>query len=71
MIAALLAMIVGARLPVLAIVIAGGLTLGLAVPITLGAAFAPSSRPLRDLASGTRRVEVGDYSATGKLLLIR
>lgn len=48
--------------PVLIVVIAGGLVLALAVPITVGAAFAPSMRPIRDLAEGTKRVAAGDYS---------
>ena len=38
------------------------LTLGFAVPITVGAAFSPSLRPIRDLAEGTERVAAGDYS---------
>jgi len=35
--------------------------LGVAVPITVGAAFSPSLRPIRDLAEGTERVAAGDY----------
>ena len=38
------------------------LTLGFAVPITVGAGFSPSLRPIRDLAEGTERVAAGDYS---------
>ena len=38
------------------------LTIGFGVPITAGLAFAPSLRPIRDLAEGTRRVAAGDYS---------
>jgi HAMP domain-containing protein len=48
--------------PVLCLAIGGSLALGMAVPITVGAAFAPSLRPIRDLAEGTERVAVGDYS---------
>ncbi len=33
-----------------------------AVPITVGASFSPSLQPLRDLAAGTERVALGDYS---------
>jgi class 3 adenylate cyclase len=51
-----------ASVPVLAVVIGCALTLGLAVPITVGAAFSPSLRPIRDLAQGTERVAAGDYS---------
>ena len=47
--------------PVLAVV-AGCVALGFAVPITVGAGFAPSLRPIRDLAEGTERVAAGDYS---------
>ena len=46
----------------LAVVIGCAMTLGFAVPITVGAAFAPSLRPIRDLAEGTERVAAGDYS---------
>lgn len=38
------------------------LTLGLGAPITIGALFSPSLRPIRDLADGTKRVAAGDYS---------
>jgi adenylate cyclase len=47
--------------PVLAVV-TGCVALGFAVPITVGAGFAPSLRPIRDLAEGTERVAAGDYS---------
>jgi class 3 adenylate cyclase len=50
------------QVPVLTIVIGGAMTLGFAVPITVGTAFAPSLRPIRDLAAGTERVAAGDYS---------
>jgi adenylate cyclase len=46
--------------PVLAVV-TGCVALGFAVPITVGAGFAPSLRPIRDLAEGTERVAAGDY----------
>jgi adenylate cyclase len=48
--------------PVLCLVIAFAMTLVFAVPITVGAGFAPSLRPICDLAEGTRRVAAGDYS---------
>jgi adenylate cyclase len=48
--------------PGLVVVIAAGMTVFFAVPITVGAAFAPSLRPLQDLAQGTERVAAGDYS---------
>ncbi|BBZ69666.1 adenylate/guanylate cyclase domain-containing protein [Mycobacterium paraseoulense] len=48
--------------PVLLVVIGCGLVLIFAVPITVGASFAPSLQPLRDLAAGTERVAAGNYS---------
>jgi class 3 adenylate cyclase len=48
--------------PLLWGVIGCAMTLGFAVPISVGAAFAPSLRPIRDLAAGTERVAAGDYS---------
>jgi class 3 adenylate cyclase len=48
--------------PAFAVALATVLTLAFAVPITVGAAFAPSLRPIRDLAEGTERVAAGDYS---------
>jgi class 3 adenylate cyclase len=50
------------EVPVLAVVIGGALTVGFAVPLAVGAAFAPSLQPIRDLAAGTERVVAGDYS---------
>jgi adenylate cyclase len=50
------------EVPLLVVAIAGALTLSFGIPITLGAAFAPSLRPIRDLAEGTNRVAAGDYS---------
>lgn len=48
--------------PAVGLLIATGITLFFAVPITMGAAFAPSLQPIRDLAEGTERVAAGDYS---------
>ncbi len=48
--------------PVLAVVIAGALTLAIGVPITVGVMLSPSFRPIRDLAEATDRVAAGDYS---------
>jgi adenylate cyclase len=48
--------------PVLSLVIGCALTLGFAVPTTVGAVFSPSLLPIRDLAAGTERVAAGDYS---------
>ena len=48
--------------PAVAVVIAIGMTLIYAVPITVGTVFAPSLRPIRDLAEGTERVANGDYT---------
>jgi class 3 adenylate cyclase len=50
------------EMPVLAVAIAGALTLGMAVPIFVGTTFSPSLLPIRDLAEGTKRVAAGDYS---------
>jgi adenylate cyclase len=50
------------EVPVLAALIGCALTLAYGVPITVGVAFAPSLRPVRDLAEGTERVAAGDYS---------
>jgi adenylate cyclase len=47
--------------PVLAVVF-GCVALLFAVPISVGAGFAPSLRPIRDLAEGTERVAAADYS---------
>jgi adenylate cyclase len=48
--------------PLLWVVIGCGLALFFAVPMTIGANFSPSLRPIRDLAEGTERVAAGDYS---------
>ena len=50
------------EVPLLAIVIGGALTVGIAVPTSVGAVVAPSLRPIRDLTEGTERVAAGDYS---------
>ena len=47
--------------PLLAVVIAGALTLVWGVPVTVGAIVSPSLRPIHDLAEGTARVGAGDY----------
>jgi adenylate cyclase len=47
--------------PVLSLAIGCVLTIGLGLPIFVGAAFSPSLRPIRDLAEGTERVAAGDY----------
>jgi adenylate cyclase len=52
----------GREVPALCAVIGFALALGLALPITVGAGFSPSLRPIRDLAEGTERVAAGDYS---------
>jgi class 3 adenylate cyclase len=49
------------EVPVLCVLIAGGVTLGFAVPITVGVGFAPSLQPIRDLTSAAERVTAGDY----------
>jgi adenylate cyclase len=49
------------EVPVLCVVIACVLALGFAVPITIGFAFSPSLKPIRDLAQATDRVAVGGY----------
>jgi adenylate cyclase len=48
--------------PLVFLVIGCALTLGIGVPISVWANFAPSLRPIRDLAEGTKRVAAGDYS---------
>lgn len=48
--------------PVLFVGIGFALTLALAAPMTIGLVFAPSLRPIRDLAEGTDRVATGDYT---------
>jgi class 3 adenylate cyclase len=49
------------EVPALWVVIGCALAFGLAVPITIGAGFSQSLRPIRDLAAGTERVAAGDY----------
>lgn len=48
--------------PLLWGVIGAAMTLGFAVPITVGTSFSPSLQPIRDLAEGTERVAAGNYS---------
>ncbi|MFV8053587.1 adenylate/guanylate cyclase domain-containing protein [Mycobacterium sp. 48b] len=48
--------------PVLPLVIACVATAVLAAPVTVGAVVSPALRPIRDLAEGTERVAVGDYT---------
>lgn len=48
--------------PVLAVAIATAATVLFGVPITVGSTFAPSLRPIQELAEGTERVAGGDYS---------
>jgi adenylate cyclase len=50
------------EVPLLWVVIGGGLTLGFAVPIFIGVGSAPSMQPIRDLATGTEHVAAGDYN---------
>jgi adenylate cyclase len=52
----------GDEAPVVAVVIGCALTLGVGVPITVGAVVSPSLQPIRDLARATERVAAGDYS---------
>jgi adenylate cyclase len=52
----------GREEPLLFVVIGCALTLAFGVPFTVAAGFAPSLRPIRDLAEGTERVAAGDYS---------
>ncbi len=48
--------------PALAGLVAGALLVFIAVPITVAGSFAPSLRPIQDLAEGTTRVAAGDFS---------
>jgi adenylate cyclase len=50
------------KVPVLFVLIGAALTLGLAAPNAVGTIVLPSLRPIRDLAEGTERVAVGDYT---------
>jgi len=50
------------EVPVLAVVIAGAMTLSFGVPLALGTMLSPGLRPIRDLAESTERVGAGDYS---------
>lgn len=48
--------------PALAVAIACAYTLGVSIPIAVGASFSPILQPIHDLAEGTERVAAGDYS---------
>ncbi|OBG25796.1 adenylate/guanylate cyclase domain-containing protein [Mycobacterium sp. 852002-51057_SCH5723018] len=50
------------ELPLLSLVLGFTLTLGFAVPISVGIGFSSSLRPIRDLAEGAERVAAGDYT---------
>jgi adenylate cyclase len=52
----------GGEAPVVAVAIGCALTLGVGVPITIGAVVSPSLQPIRDLARATERVAAGDYT---------
>jgi class 3 adenylate cyclase len=52
----------GRETPVLSIVIGCAFAIGFAGPLAVGAAYAPSLQPIRDLAEGTERVAAGDYT---------
>jgi class 3 adenylate cyclase len=51
-----------AEVPVLVVVFGFAMTVGFAMPLTVGANFSPSLQPIRDLAAATERVAAGDYS---------
>jgi class 3 adenylate cyclase len=48
--------------PVLFLAIGCAMTVGFGMPLTVGLSFAPSLRPIRELAAATERVAAGDYS---------
>jgi hypothetical protein len=48
--------------PVLFLMTGCALTVGFGMPRTVGLSFAPSLRPIRELAAATERVAAGDYS---------
>ena len=48
--------------PITWVAIGCAMTVAFGVPITVGIAFSPSLRPIRDLAEGTERVAAGDFS---------
>jgi adenylate cyclase len=48
--------------PVLFVAIGCAFAFGFAVPLTVGAGFSPSLRPIRDLAEATERVAADDYT---------
>ncbi|OBI19409.1 cyclase [Mycobacterium sp. E2327] len=49
------------EVPVASVVIGCALTLVFGVPMTVGASFSPSLRPIRELTEATKRVAAGDY----------
>jgi class 3 adenylate cyclase len=49
------------EVPVACVLIGCAFTLVFGVPMTVGASFSPSLRPIRDLDEGTKRVAAGDY----------
>ena len=55
------------EVPVLRLAIASAVTLGFALPITVGAGFSPSLQPIRDLAAGSERVAAGDTASACRL----
>ena len=59
---AMLTAALDSRQPIMWVLTGFILMLGFGVPITVGTAFAPSLRPIRDLAEATKRVAAGDYS---------
>lgn len=48
--------------PVIFVVIGCSIAVGFGMPMTVGLAFSPSLRPVRELTAATERVAVGDYS---------
>src|SRR5436305_1230447 len=50
------------EVPALAVAIAGAMTVGIGVPLALGAMTSAGLRPIRDFAEATQRVGAGDYS---------
>ena len=50
------------EVPVLAVVIAGCLTLTLGLLNSIGFAYSPFLQPIRDLTAGTKRVAAGEYN---------
>ena len=59
---AMLTAALDSRQPIVWVLTGFMLMLGFGVPVTVGTAFAPSLRPIRDLAEATKRIAAGDYS---------